>query len=61
MQESVKAFRQIPTTESRTFIFTGNILNALVIPSMMTFGIAKQATAYAINCASQAYKGEMMR
>ena len=41
MAESIEAFRTLPDSASKTFIYTGNALNTVLIPGMMTFGIAK--------------------
>lgn len=54
-QEAVKGFKQLPETASRTFIFTGNALNEIVIPAVLTFGMTKSATARMITFASEAY------
>ncbi|RMZ89966.1 hypothetical protein DV736_g2797, partial [Chaetothyriales sp. CBS 134916] len=51
--ESIKSFRSLPsTTASKTFIFTGILLNSKIIPVMFTFRITKTATAYAIRAAA---------
>lgn len=55
-QEAVKGFKQLPQSASRTFIFTGNALNDLVIPAVLTFGMAKSATARMVTFASAAYE-----
>ena len=52
MAESIKGFRELPASASKTFLYTGNALNVNLIPGLMTFGIAKQATAYAIHSAA---------
>lgn len=63
MAESIKGFRTLPASASKTFLYTGNGLNKLIIPSMMTFGMAKTAAAYAIRYAveSGVYEGEGMK
>ncbi|KAJ9499551.1 hypothetical protein H2202_005134 [Exophiala xenobiotica] len=56
MQQSLAGFRELPatattaSTASKTFIFTGNILNLVPIPGVLSFGMGKAATAYAIRC-----------
>ncbi|KAF2672190.1 NAD(P)-binding protein [Microthyrium microscopicum] len=60
-KEAVKGFKQLPSSASKTFIFTGNKLNVLVWPLVTTFGMGKNATAYLIKAASQAYDGEGFR
>ncbi|KIW11412.1 hypothetical protein PV08_10712 [Exophiala spinifera] len=53
LQHAVAGFRSLPqspnaTAETKTFIFTGNILNVVPVPGVLTFGVTKAATAYAI-------------
>jgi len=49
LQQSVLGFRSLADKDaSKTFIFTGNILNLKTIPGLLTFGLTKNATAYAI-------------
>jgi len=48
LQEAVQGFRTLPASASKTFIFTGNVLNSSTRPGVMSFGINKAATAYAI-------------
>jgi NAD(P)-dependent dehydrogenase (short-subunit alcohol dehydrogenase family) len=56
MQQSLAGFRELPatattpSTASKTFIFTGNILNLVPLPGVLSFGMGKAATAYAIRC-----------
>ncbi|KAH8595852.1 hypothetical protein B0O99DRAFT_144823 [Bisporella sp. PMI_857] len=57
-QEAVKGFKKLPSSASRTFIFTGNFLNINVWPSMLTFGMSKNATAHLIRGASIAYQSQ---
>jgi NAD(P)-dependent dehydrogenase (short-subunit alcohol dehydrogenase family) len=63
MAESIKGFRTLDSSASKTFIYTGNGLNKLMIPPMFTFGMAKSSTAYAINMAATGglYDGEGMK
>lgn len=57
-QEAVKGFKQLPDSSSRTFIFTGNLLNTdrLVWPQVLTFAAAKTSTAKWIKFAAAGYK-----
>jgi hypothetical protein len=57
-QEAVKGFKQLPNSASKTFIFTGNLLNEhwLVRPDVLTFASSKTASARWIQYASVAYK-----
>ncbi|OAG33959.1 hypothetical protein AYO21_11912 [Fonsecaea monophora] len=50
LHESVKAFRNLPAggDASKTFIFTGNMLNVKTLKNMLNFGLGKTVTAYAI-------------
>jgi hypothetical protein len=48
MHEAVKAFRNAPSDASKTFIFTGNMLNVRLLPGMINFGLGKAVPAYAI-------------
>ena len=48
MQHAVRGFRTLPPSASKTFIMTGNILNLVTPPEVVTFGMSKTATAYAI-------------
>lgn len=60
-QEAVKGFKQLPQTASRTFIFTGNALNEIVLPGVLTFAMGKTATAQMVTFASEAYKEQGFR
>lgn len=55
-REATKAFDNLPPTASRTFIYTGNILNASPMAPLLGLGIGKSATAHLIASASMAYK-----
>ena len=48
-------FDTLPSTASRTFIYTGNILNKVPIGPLLDLGIGKSATAHLIASASEAY------
>jgi len=54
-KQAVHSFEQLPTTSSRTFIFTGNILNTEPILPLLSPGMGKSATAHLILNASRAY------
>jgi hypothetical protein len=60
MYEAVQAFRNAPADASKTFIFTGNILNLKNLPGMLNFGLGKSGPAYAIRHVAETgiYKGE---
>lgn len=55
-QEAVKEFKQLPSEASKTFIFTGNVLNIFCNPQVATFGMSKTSTAHMIKAASIAYE-----
>jgi NAD(P)-dependent dehydrogenase (short-subunit alcohol dehydrogenase family) len=59
-QEAVKGFKQLDDSASKTFIFTGNLLNEdwLVRPDVLTFASSKTAAAKWIKYASVAYKSK---
>ena len=48
LQQAVLGFKSLGSEHSKTFIFTGNFLNVKFLPGMLTFGLTKNATAYAI-------------
>lgn len=55
-QQAVLAFTQLPDSSSKTFIYTGNILNTTIIAPLMDLGVGKSATAHMIQSAASAYK-----
>ena len=55
IQEAVVAFKDLPSTASRTFIYTGNILNSVAVPPFLGLGMSKSAAAHLIAMASQTY------
>jgi NAD(P)-dependent dehydrogenase (short-subunit alcohol dehydrogenase family) len=55
-QQAAAGFARLPTSASRTFIYTGNILNIAIIPGFLDQGVGKCAGAYMIWAASAAYK-----
>jgi hypothetical protein len=55
-QQAVLAFEQLPDSASRTFIYTGNILNETTIAPLLDLGVGKSATAHIIQSAAAAYK-----
>ncbi|KAK9350048.1 hypothetical protein V1523DRAFT_420987 [Lipomyces doorenjongii] len=55
-QQAAEGFAQLPDSASRTFIYTGNICNTMVIPPLMDLGVGKSATAHIIQAAAGAYK-----
>lgn len=55
-QQAVLAFEQLPDSASRTFIYTGNILNTTTMAPLLDLGVGKSATAHIIESAAGAYK-----
>jgi hypothetical protein len=55
-QQAALGFAQLPASASRTFIYTGNILNVTILPSFLSQGVGKSAGAHMIWAASAAYK-----
>jgi hypothetical protein len=55
-KEAVVSFEALPKGAARTFIFTGNILNAQLLPPLMSAGMGKSATAHMIETATEAYR-----
>lgn len=55
-QQAVAAFEQLPDSASKTFIYTGNILNTTTMAPFLDLGVGKSATAHFIEVASAAYQ-----
>lgn len=54
-QQAVLGFSKLPNDVQKTFIFTGNILNTTVMPSLLNLGVQKSASSHMIQAASQSY------
>jgi hypothetical protein len=54
-QQAVLGFETLPASASRTFIYTGNILNTTTMAPLMDLGVGKSATASVIQSAAKAY------
>ncbi|KAJ5322875.1 hypothetical protein N7452_011164 [Penicillium brevicompactum] len=54
-QQAVLAFQELPPSASKTFIYTGNMLNTTVIPPLLDLGVGKSATAHIIQVAATSY------
>ncbi|KAI9705867.1 MAG: hypothetical protein M1836_005273 [Candelina mexicana] len=56
------AFAKVPSSLPKVFIYTGNMCSSLVIPEVFSLGVGKNAMAYVIQTAAEAYgikeKGE---
>lgn len=55
-QQATFGFAQLPASASKTFIYTGNILNVTILPAFIDQGIGKSAGAHMIWAAAAAYK-----
>ncbi|KAI9706234.1 MAG: hypothetical protein M1820_004809 [Bogoriella megaspora] len=54
-QQAAAVFGQLPESASKTFIYTGNILNTTTMAPLMDLGVGKSATAHIIESAASAY------
>ncbi|KAI0159664.1 NAD(P)-binding protein, partial [Xylariaceae sp. FL1272] len=54
-QQATLGFAKLPASASRTFIYTGNILNTTILPAFIDQGMGKSAAAHMIWAASAAY------
>ncbi|KAK9311903.1 hypothetical protein V1524DRAFT_466987 [Lipomyces starkeyi] len=54
-QQAVLGFEQLPESASKTFIYTGNILNTTTMAPLMGLGVGKSVTAHIIQSAATAY------
>ncbi|KAH7131453.1 putative short-chain dehydrogenase [Dactylonectria estremocensis] len=57
-QQAALGFAKLPSSASKTFIYTGNILNTTVIPPLLDLGVGKSATAHIIQTAATVYKDQ---
>jgi NAD(P)-dependent dehydrogenase (short-subunit alcohol dehydrogenase family) len=57
-QQAALSFEKLPDHRSRTFIYTGNILNEISIASLLDGGVGKSATAHIIRSAAAAYSNK---
>lgn len=55
-QQAALGFEKLPHSASKTFIFTGNILNTSIIPQLLSMGAGKSATAHIIEAVAAVYK-----
>lgn len=54
-QQAALAFAQLPDSASKTFIYTGNLLNTTTMAPLMDLGVGKSATASMIQNVAAAY------
>lgn len=55
---SVQAFKELPPSANRTFIFTGNKLNVMSWPFVLPFAMAKTGVAHMIWDCAVAYRDQ---
>jgi hypothetical protein len=55
-KEAVAGFKELPASASRTFVYTGNVLNVAMIPQFLSAGAGKAGGAYMMQTAADAYK-----
>jgi hypothetical protein len=55
VKEALAGFDKLPSSDSKTFLYTGNILNVAPSPMFTTLGVGKTASAYIIEVASGSY------
>ncbi|CAJ2501382.1 Uu.00g042350.m01.CDS01 [Anthostomella pinea] len=55
-QQAARAFKALPKSASRTFIYTGNCCNEVPFVGLMDLGVGKSASAHVIQCAAIAYR-----
>ncbi|KAH4954096.1 hypothetical protein HBI78_230480 [Parastagonospora nodorum] len=62
-QQAIAAWETLPQDAKKTFIYTGNVLNELIvpIPMFLTLGIGKAASAYWVGLADTLYKARGYR
>jgi NAD(P)-dependent dehydrogenase (short-subunit alcohol dehydrogenase family) len=61
VKQAVNGFRQLPNSASKTFIYTGNILNLVVKSDVLTYGMTKVAAANMIQTTAVAYAKEAFK
>lgn len=54
-QEAIKGFADLPEDFPKSFIYTGNGLNKVAVPSLLDLGLGKTASAHFIEAATKAY------
>ncbi|KAK8103220.1 hypothetical protein PG984_016366 [Apiospora sp. TS-2023a] len=55
-QQAVKGFAELHPSASRTFIFTGNVLNQQILPQFLDSGMGKTASAFLMKYAAHTQK-----
>ncbi|PPJ56561.1 hypothetical protein CBER1_03887 [Cercospora berteroae] len=61
-REAVASFKSLPSSASKTFLYTGNCLDEMkAMPGFLTLGAGKSAAAYMISEASESYRDQSFR
>jgi NAD(P)-dependent dehydrogenase (short-subunit alcohol dehydrogenase family) len=62
-QKAITAWETLPSDTKKTFIYTGNIMNAAIIPMpmMLDLGMGKSASAFWLGLADSSYKAKGYR
>ena len=60
-QQAIHFSRKLPRETFKTFIVTGNELNTMVKPEVITFGVAKSALWHMIADLCATYQNENVR
>ena len=62
-QQAVLGWEKLPKEIKRTFIYTGNVMNTLIIPmaAAVNLGMGKSASSYWVGLADTLYKAEGSR
>ncbi|KAJ9619091.1 hypothetical protein H2204_012802 [Knufia peltigerae] len=62
-QQAVSAWAALPKDTKKTFIYTGNALNATIlpVPMMLDLGVGKSASAYWLGTADSLYSSQGIR
>jgi hypothetical protein len=55
-QQAVLSFSALPDSASKTFIYTGNVLNETIIAPLLSLGVGKSGAAHIIRSAANAYQ-----
>ncbi|KAJ5666623.1 hypothetical protein N7462_011032 [Penicillium macrosclerotiorum] len=54
-QQAALGFGELPESASKTFIYTGNMLNTTSLPPLLSLGVGKSAMAHVVESAAKAY------
>jgi hypothetical protein len=54
-QQAVAGFAQLSDSSARTFFYTGNALNEMILPRFMVQGVGKSGAAHMVSAAAAAY------